>query len=278
VTARLWRELSRRLASGETRLYEEDLTAALSVSAAALGEAFQALRQAGLADWEGPYLYLRPCPEEAPAAPPAAQEELALVYQAIHEATGKTFSSAEDGRIREWLAVLGLRDLLDEIGLSRQRGPCRLSELCFALDKACRRRARLSPFGPLGGRGVLPDLDGRPAGGEALASDRGTANAAAYAPVPPDLVRRWTAAHPELYADRPPEPPPAPDSRPAAWASAYDPVPAEAVYRWAEAFPGEYAAYRREYRRLAERAESGPFRRRPPRARRSASPASVEEG
>ncbi|MDI6871251.1 MAG: hypothetical protein QME79_07835 [Bacillota bacterium] len=274
LARRLWEELLHRLDSGETRLYEEDLAASLSIASTALSPAFQALRLAGLVDWEGPYLYLHPRCSPVPApdsSPEVAAEDLAEVYQAIQEVTGKTFSSAQEDRIREWLAVLGLQDVLDEIKLCRQRGPCRLNQVTFALDRACNRRRRISPFGPLDGHGVLP----APAGGaSALQPGQATApaasptaNAGAYEPVSPEIIETWVAAHPDLYAGSPPGPPPAPphESRPASWASAYEPVPPEVVRRWAEAFAAEYEEFRREYRRLAERAKGKPSRRRSPR-------------
>ncbi|MGE5553886.1 MAG: hypothetical protein ACM3XZ_08205 [Betaproteobacteria bacterium] len=270
--SRLWQELFRRLESGETRLYEEDLKSTLAALPADLARSFQALRQAGLVDWEGPYLYLQ-CPSsnraaQAEASPPAAAEEVALkkVWAAIEWATGKAVNPLEENRIREWVSILGCKDVLDEIGLCRERGPCQYRQISLALDRACRRRRQMSQFGPLNGHGVL-SIGGAKPPTESEATTA-VANARAYDPVQPELVERWVAAHPELYDDCPPGPPPSSTGgRPASWASAYDPLPPEALRRWAEAFPAEYEAYRREYVRLAEKAKSGPFRRRQPRIR-----------
>lgn len=265
---RLWRELLRRLDGGEVRLYAEELAEALGMPIPALGGAFLALRRAGLVEWDepGPYLYLR-----RPDAS-AAQDQTALtqVFRALEKATGRTVNPLELPRLQEWLSVLGLQDVLDEIALCRERGPCRFSRLSFALDKACSRRRRVSAFGPLHGLGVLPAKSEEPgetvgAGG---APPEAVANVAAYDPVPVEAIRRWMAAHPDLYDDLPPAPPArvgdegegAGDRRSAAWATAYDPVPRQVVRRWAEAFSADYAAYRQEYRRLSEKA-GGPFRR-----------------
>lgn len=265
---RLGQELQRRLACGETRLWEEELVAALSVSPSALGPAFTALRQAGLVDWDaaGAYLYLSRLAGDPSPGTGDPGGELAQVYQALEAATGLPVSSAQEDRMREWLVVLGLRDVLDEIGLCRERRFCRFNQISFALDKACSRRRRVSPFGTLDGRGILRPAPGE-AGGEggAVGGPEPLANATAYDPVPPERVQAWVAAHPELYADPPPAPPPEPTSgrrATAARASAYDPVPAEAVRRWADAFPGEYDEYRREYLNLARAAKPGPFRSR----------------
>jgi hypothetical protein len=284
---RLWTELCRRLEAGETRLYEEELVAGLAAVPEALTAAFTTLRAAGLVDWEEPgaYLYLRRPPgDPEEAAGPAggasasltdSEEELAQVYRALERATGQTVSSAQQDRMQEWLAVLGLKDVLDEIGLCRERGPCRLNQVTFALDKAASRRRRVSPFGAVDGRGVLPAAgSGRgrpgPAGWGENPGPEPLANASAYEPVAPARVKAWVDAHPELYADLPPGPPPpaaAPGPNPAARAAAYEPVAPERVRRWTDAFPGEYEEYRREYRRLANRPTKGPFRlrRRPDR-------------
>ncbi|HHW14186.1 MAG TPA: hypothetical protein GXX28_04535 [Firmicutes bacterium] len=267
---RLWQELLRRLDGGELRLYAEELAETLGLSVPALGGAFLALRRARLAEWDepGPYLYLRR--PETDGAPD--QTDLARVYRALEEATGRPVNPLELPRLQEWVAVLGLQDVLDEIALCRERGPCRFSRLSFALDKACSRRRRISAFGPLHGLGVLPGEagTGTETDGTGVPAPAAVANVAAYDPVPPETVRRWMAAHPDLYDDLPPAPPPkvggegpnGGERRSAAWATAYDPVPRQVVRRWAEAFSADYAVYRQEYRLLSEKAEGGPFRRR----------------
>lgn len=307
---RLWEELLRRLEGGETRLYAADLLVACALEYAELETALQALREAGFADWDepGPYLYLRrpvspsgelpeKVPDAAPAppagTPPAAgasapaqaavtsstaevrEDEVQKVFAALEWATGSTLSPLARERIPEWLSVLGLRGLLDEIGLCREQGRRRFSQLSLALDRACNRRRSVSPFGPLEGRGVVP-VSSRPGAHPAgKAEGIGVApeavpNVGAYDPVAPEVVRAWVEAHPGLSTGDPA--PPLGKSMPGAerqgtWASAYDPVPEAVVKAWVEAFSEEYHEYQREYRRLAERSGSGPFRSRRPRVR-----------
>lgn len=278
LSRRLWEELARRLEAGETRLYAAELEAALSAAPPALGDALQALRRANLVDWDepGPYLYVqRPSGKPpnllTPAEPVGPEEEVQKVFAALEWATGGTLSPLARERIREWLPVLGLRGVLDEIGLCREQGRRRFNQISLALDRACNRRKSVSPFGPLGGRGVIPVPGGAEAAppGQAGPDPEPVPNAAAYDPVPDEAVRLWVEAHPDLYADRPQAPPasPATGARQGTWAAAYDPVPAEVVRAWVESFAEEYRDYQKEYRHLAERAKTGPFRTRRPRNR-----------